>query len=44
LAPSAAFKFLLNRIETDRLTGRIHSKNEALDRVGRLLQSDRLKT
>jgi len=42
LAPSAAFKFLLNRIETDRLTGRIHSKNEALDRVGRLLQSGRL--
>jgi len=44
LAPSPAFKFLLNRIETDRLAGRIHTKNEALDRVGRLLQSDRLKT
>jgi tRNA nucleotidyltransferase/poly(A) polymerase len=44
LAPSPAFKFLLDRIEIDRLAGRIHSRNEALERIGRLLQGGRRDT
>jgi len=44
LKPSPTFKFLLNRIETDRLAGRIHSKNEALDRASQLLRDGRFET
>ena len=41
MSPSPAFRFLLDRVETDRLTGRIQTKGEALDLVDHLLQ-DRL--
>ena len=44
MKPSPAFKFLLNRIETDRLAGRIHSKSEALDRVSQLLRDRSFET
>ena len=38
VSPSPIFKFLLNSVETDRLAGRIHTKGEALNLVGKLLQ------
>jgi tRNA nucleotidyltransferase/poly(A) polymerase len=41
LAPSPAFRLLLNRIENDRLAGRIVSKGQAFERVDQLLQDGR---
>ena len=38
VSPSPIFKFLLNSVEIDRLSGRIHTKREALKLVGHLLQ------
>jgi hypothetical protein len=43
MSPSPTFKFLLDTVETDRLTGRIQTRDEALEFVGQLLKEKQIK-